>query len=97
MAQTSDNPAADYRPAMDGKAHEQTYSGFAHFTAVGCVFVACIVVGLAVGGVKHGWLSAVAMIVLAHIATAVGLISPSISWRAPAGVLGLLLLMLLLY
>lgn len=97
MAQIDANPAGAYRAEMDGKAHERTYDAFTHFTAVGALFVACIVVGLAVGGAKHGWLSAVFMIILAHIATAVGLFSPAIAWRAPAGVLGVLLLMLLLY
>lgn len=86
-----------YHPEMDGVEHESTYDNFTHFTAVGAVFVACIVVGLAVGGVKGGWMSAVAMIVLAHIATGIGLFSRSLSWRPPAVVLGLLLLMLLFY
>ena len=97
MAQTNSNSAVGYRPEMDGKSHEKTYGGFTHFTVVGAVFVLCIVVGLAVGGVKHAWLSAVFMIILAHIATAIGLFSPTISWRAPGTILGLLLLMLLLY
>jgi hypothetical protein len=35
--------------------------------------------------------------VLAHIATAIGLFSPALSWRPGAAVLVLLLLMLLLY
>lgn len=97
MAQTNSDTTAAYRPEMDGRAHEKTYGGFTHFTTVGSVFVACIVVGLAVGGVKHAWLSAVFMIVLAHIATAIGLFSSSIAWRAPGAVLGVMLLMLLLY
>ena len=98
MAQTNANTAAgSYRPEMDGKAHERTYNAFQHFTAVGTVFVACIVVGLAVGGAKHAWLSAIFMIILAHVTTAIGLASAAISWRAPAVVLVLLLLMLLLY
>lgn len=97
MAHLNANPTTAYRPEMDGKAHEKTYDGFVHFTVVGAVFVACIVVGLAVGGVKHAWLSAIFMIVLAHVATAIGLFSPAISWRAPAVVLGLLVLMLLFF
>jgi hypothetical protein len=97
VAQTNVNPSAAYRPEMDGKAHERTYDGFVHFTAVGSIFVACIVVGLALGGVKHAWLSAVFMILLAHIATGIGLFSTAVSWRAPAVVLGLMLLMLLLF
>ncbi len=97
MAQTNPDPAAAYRPEMDQRAHEETYEGFTHFTVIGSLFVLCIVVGLAVGGVKHAWLSAVFMILLAHIATAVGLMSPKVAWRAPGAVLGLLLLMLLLF
>lgn len=95
MAQQNANPTTTYRPEMDGKSHEKTYGGFVHFTTVGAVFVACIVVGLAVGGVKHAWMSAIFMIVLAHVATAIGLFSPAVSWRAPGAVLGLLVLMLL--
>lgn len=95
MSQSNVEPT--YRAEMDGPAHERTYGGFTHFTTVGSVFVCCIVVGLAVGGVKQGWISTIVMIALAHIATAIGLFSPAISWRAPAAVLGILLLMLLLY
>jgi hypothetical protein len=97
MAQTSANPASSYRPEMDGRAHEKTYDSFTHFTTVAAVFVVCVVVGLAIGGVKHAWISAAFMILLAHIATAIGLFSNAISWRAPAGVLAVMLLMLLLY
>ena len=89
--------ASGYRPEMDGKSHERAYSAFTHFTVVGTCFVLCIVVGLAVGGVKHAWISTVVMIALAHVATAIGLASPRIAWRAPAAVLGVLLMMLLLY
>lgn len=97
MAQTNPEPTATYRPEMDGRAHEQTYGGFTHFTTVAAVFVVCVVVGLAIGGVKHAWLSAAFTILLAHIATAIGLFSESISWRAPGAVLGVMLLMMLLY
>lgn len=97
MAQTSGNAAASYRPEMDGKAHERTYDGFMHFTVVGTIFALCIVVALAVGGAKGAWLSAIFGVVLAHIAVAIGLASQTISWRAPAAVLALLLLMLLFY
>ena len=96
MADANEMPAG-YRPEMDAASHEGTYSAFTHFTTVASVFVTCIVVGLAVGGVKHAWLSAIVMIVLAHIATGIGLFSTSLAWRPPAAVLGVLLLMLLLY
>ena len=97
MADTTGADAAGYRPEMDGTAHENTYDRFTHFTTVGTVFVACIVAGLAVGGAKHAWMSAVVMIVLAHIATAIGLFSRGMSWKPGGVVLGLLLVMLLLY
>ena len=89
--------ASPYRPEMDEQAHEKTYDAFTHFTTVSTVFVTCIVVGLAVGGAKHAWLSAIAMIVLAHIAAGIGLFSRSLAWRPGAAVLAILLVMLLLY
>jgi hypothetical protein len=82
---------------MDAAAHEATYTNFVHFTAVAVVFVLCCVVALAVGGIKQAWLSAIFGVILAHIAAAIGLFAPSISWRAPAAVLALLLLMLVFY
>ncbi len=99
MADTADMKHAPqgYSPEMDGVAHEETYDNFVHFTAVSVVFVLCCVAGLAVGGVKHAWLSAITGIILAHVAATIGFVSPTISWRAPAAVLALLLFMLLLY
>lgn len=97
MANVTEAGASGYSADMDGRAHEATYVRFTHFTTVGSVFVACIVAGLAVGGVRHAWISAIFCIVLAHVATAVGLFSPRISWRPGAAVLVLLLVMLALY
>ena len=97
MASTTEGSAEGYRPEMDGRAHEKTYDAFTHFTTVGTLFVMCIVVGLAVGGVKHAWNSTVVMILLAHVATAIGLVSRSLAWKPPAAVLAVLLLMLLFY
>ena len=97
MADTKHASHMGYGPEMDAATHESTYSSFVHFAAVGVAFVLCCVVGLAVGGIKQAWLSAIAGIILAHIATAIGLFAPSVSWRAPAAVLGLLLLMLIFY
>ena len=96
MANTDSAPLGEYRPDMDGPAHEAMYRNFIHFATVAATFVACCVTGLAVGGVRAAWVSAIVMIVAAHIATAIGLFTP-LSWRAPAIVLVLLLLMLLLY
>ncbi len=97
MADTKHAPHMGYSPDMDSASHEATYRNFVHFATVAVVFVLCCVVGLAVGGIKQAWLSAIFAIVLAHIATAIGLFAPSVSWRAPAVVLGLLLLMLIFY
>ena len=97
MADTTSVPAQGYSPDMDGPEHEATYDAFTHFTTVGAVFVACIVVALAVGGVKHAWMSTMVMTVLALITTAIGLFSKGMSWRPPGAVLGILVLMLLLY
>jgi uncharacterized membrane protein YecN with MAPEG domain len=97
MADTKHAPHMGYGPDMDAASHEATYTNFVHFAAVGVAFVLCCVVGLAVGGIKHAWLSAIFAIILAHIATAIGLFAPSVSWRAPAMVLALLLLMLIFY
>lgn len=97
MAQTNVDPAANYRPEMDGKAHERTYDAFMHFSTVGTVFVIAVIVALAVGGTKGAWLSGIFGVFLAHVAVAIGLASKTISWRAPAAVLVLMLLMLLLY
>ena len=97
MAQTSSAGNDTYRPEMDGPAHESTYNAFTHFTTVGSVFVASIVVALAVGGVKGAWISCLVMVLLAHVAVAIGLFSTSLSWRPGAVVMGILVLMLLLY
>jgi len=97
MADTKHTPHMGYGPEMDAQAHETTYTSFVHFTAVAVMFVLCCVVALAVGGMKHAWLSAIFGVVLAHVAAAIGLFAPSISWRPPAAVLALLLLMLIFY
>ncbi len=97
MADTKHAPHMGYSPDMDGPTHEATYTHFVHFLAVAVAFVLCCVVALAVGGVKHAWLSTIFGVILAHIAAAVGLFAPSVSWRAPAAVLALLLLMLVFY
>jgi hypothetical protein len=97
MANVTQGPLEGYRPEMDGPSHEATYKAFTHFASVAMLFVMCCITGLAVGGTRHAWLSAVFGIILAHIATAIGLFSTKVSWRAPAAVLVLLLVMLLLY
>ena len=97
MAVTNEASVARYHPDMDEAAHEATYQNFTHFTATVTGFVLCLVVALAIGAVHHAWISCVVMVILAHIAAAIGLYAPNVSWRAPAVPLVILLLMLALY
>lgn len=97
MADTHHAAIGRYSPDMDEAAHEQTYEGFIRFAEIGTAFVIAIVLGLAVGGVRHAWISAVFGIVLAHATTAIGLFAPKLAWRATAGVCVLLILMLVFY
>ncbi len=97
MADTKHVPHGGYGPDMDGTAHEATYRGFVRFAEIGTAVVLCHVLALAVGGVKHAWLSAILGVILSLVAGAVGALSPSIGWRAPAAVGAVLLLMLVVY
>ena len=83
-------------PAMDYPEHERTYVGFVHMAEVGTVACLAIVAALAVGGTKHAWGTALIGTLLAVVGTGVGIASTSISWRAPAVSLVLMLLALLL-
>jgi Bacterial aa3 type cytochrome c oxidase subunit IV len=89
MATTTDDI-----PQMDYAEHERTFRGFTIFTEIGIAHVLCIVVILAIWGVKHagGW--ALAGFIVTLIATVIGAFSPAISWRPLAAVLVLLLLTL---
>jgi hypothetical protein len=82
-------------PAMDYKSHEDTFKGFVHFAEVGTVACLAIVAALAVGGVKHAWLTVIFGTLLTLVTTAVGIAAPKIGWRAPAVPLVLMLLALL--
>jgi hypothetical protein len=97
MADTKHASHGGYSPDMDGATHEATYRGFIRFAEIATAVIVCCVVSLALGGMKHAWLSAVFGVIVAHIAGAVGAMSPSIGWRAPAAVGVLLMLMLLVY
>lgn len=87
--------AADI-PQMEYPEHERTYRGFVHFAEVGTVACLAIVAALAVGGVKHAWGTAVVGTLLTLVGTGVGIAAPSLSWKAPAVPLVLMLLALLL-
>jgi hypothetical protein len=97
MVDTKHAPHGGYSPDMDGPTHEATYRGFVRFAEIGTAVVLCWVLALAVGGVKHAWLSAILGVILSGAAGAIGAMSPSIGWRAPAAVGVLLLLMLAFY
>ena len=86
-----------YSPEMDGPAHEATYDSFVHFTTVASLFVIGCVIGLAVGGIKHAWLSAIFGIIVVHIAAAVGLFAPGLKWKPGAAAVGLMLFMLVFF
>ncbi|HYF53062.1 MAG TPA: aa3-type cytochrome c oxidase subunit IV [Salinarimonas sp.] len=97
MAHVDPTPQGSYHPDMDATTHETTYGGFVHFTTIGTVVVVCFVVALAIGGVKQGWMTAIVGVLLGMVSGAVGAMAPSIGWRAPAAVLALLLVLLVLY
>jgi len=83
-------------PEMDYAEHERTFRGFTLFTEIGIVHVLCLVLVVAIWGVKHsgGW--ALFGFVLTLATTIVGAFLPALSWRPLAGVLVLLLLILAL-
>ncbi|WP_112663895.1 aa3-type cytochrome c oxidase subunit IV [Microvirga flavescens] len=87
----------EYHPAMDEAAHEATYRGFVTFAEIGTAVVICWVLALAVGGVKHGWLTAIVGVALSLVAGAAGAKSSAIGIRAPLAVAVLLLLALVFY
>lgn len=97
MADTKHAPLRGYSPDMDGPAHEAMYERFLHFTTVGVFFALGCVAGLAVGGIRHAWFSAVLGIIVVHIAAAIALFAPSLKWKPGAFALALLLGMLLFY
>jgi hypothetical protein len=97
MADTKHAPYGGYSPDMDGPAHEETYRHFLHFTTVGAFFALGCVAALAVGGIRHAWVSAMFGVIIVHIAAGIGLFAPSLKWKPGAAALALLLAMLLFY
>lgn len=97
MADTKHAPHGGYSPDMDGRAHETTYNGFIQFAEISTAVVICFVLALAVGGIKHAWLTAIFGVVLSLGAGGLGAMAPSIGVRAPAAVGVLLLLALVFY
>jgi hypothetical protein len=82
---------------MDARTHEATYNGFIKFAEIATAVVICHVLALAVGGIKHAWLTAIFGVVLSLAAGGLGAMAPSIGVRAPAAVGVLLLLALVFY
>ncbi|WP_210496754.1 aa3-type cytochrome c oxidase subunit IV [Microvirga antarctica] len=97
MADTKHAPFAGYSPDMDARSHEATYGGFIRFVEITTVVVICLVLTLAVGGIKHAWLTSIFGVILALASGAVGAMSPSVGVKAPATVAILLLLALIFY
>jgi hypothetical protein len=97
MADTKHAPHGGYSPDMDSRAHEATYNGFIQFAEISTAVVICFVLALAVGGIKHAWLTAIFGVVLSLAAGGLGAMAPSIGVRAPAAVGVLLLLALVFY
>ncbi|HZB62200.1 aa3-type cytochrome c oxidase subunit IV [Microvirga soli] len=97
MADTKHAPHGGYSPDMDSRAHEATYNGFIQFAEISTAVVICFVLALAVGGIKHAWLTSIFGVVLSLAAGGLGAMAPSIGVRAPAAVGVLLLLALVFY
>jgi hypothetical protein len=97
MADTKHASFGGYSPDMDAPAHEATYNGFVRFAEIGTAVVICHVLALAVGGIKHAWLTAIFGVILSLVAGGIGAVAPSIGVRAPAAVGVLLLLALIFY
>jgi hypothetical protein len=97
MADTKHAPHGGYSPDMDGRSHEETYQGFIRFAEIATAVILCWVLSLAVGGIKHAWMSALIGVILAPVAGFLGAMVPAIGFRAPAAVGVLLILVLLIY
>ena len=65
----ADHGHAEYATAdgNDLPAHESSYDGFIHLATVGSIYVICIVIGLAIGGVQGRWVTEGAIIVIATL------------------------------
>ena len=77
MADTKHASYGGYSPEMDGPAHETTYRGFIRFVEIATVVVLCHVLALAVGGIRHAWLTAIVGVILSLAAGAIGAMTPT--------------------
>src|SRR3712207_8158729 len=83
MADTKHAPHGGYSPDMDARAHEATYNGFIQFAEIATAVVICHVLALAVGGIKHAWLTAIFGVILSLAAGGGGALSPATGGCAP--------------
>jgi len=97
MADTKHAPHGGYSPDMDARTYEETYQGFVKFAEIATAVIICHVLALAVGGIKHAWVTAIFGVILSLAAGGLGAMAPSIGVRAPAAVAILLLLALVFY
>jgi hypothetical protein len=90
----ADHGKVEYATATgnDLPAHEATYEGFLKFAYFGTVYVICIVIGLAIGGVSDRWGLTFGVIL---IATLVAFHGVAFGSRAPIAVVAALSLLVL--
>ena len=76
--------------------HERTYEGFLRFSAVALVWVLCIVTMLAIGGTTQRWILGGFWLVVATIASALGLAIKGLDWKPGTVILVVMLATLLM-
>ena len=80
----ADHGEVEYATATgdDYASHETTYQGFVKLVEVSVATIAAILVSLALIGVKDSVWLGVVMLIAAHVAAAIGLLTAA-TWRAP--------------
>ena len=90
----ADHGEVEYATAdgNDYAEHEGTYERFVHLTVIGIMYVINILLALTIGGVADHWLRAAAILIVATIVAAHGLLS---GVRTPSAVMLVLSLLTL--
>jgi hypothetical protein len=90
----ADHGEVEYATAdgNDYAEHEGTYERFVHLTVIGIMYVINILLALTIGGVADHWLRAAAILIVATIVVAHGLLSGA---RTPSAVMLVLSLLTL--
>jgi len=90
----ADHGEVEYATAdgNDYAEHEGTYERFVHLVVVGIMYVISICLALTIGGVVDHWLRAAAILVVATVVAAHGLLSNSTTPSAVMAVVSLLTL-----